>query len=119
MVEPGWREHSVVVPDGRDGFTRELLTQEEIRIISACLLGAEEGPFFPDWEFQTLFGVERPVLRNVRLHWPSVLHALRNGDKCSVVPVVDPARHRDHSRARGGFLPLDHDVARVSCVRSQ
>jgi hypothetical protein len=50
----------------------ELLTQEEIRIISACLLGAEEGPFFPDWEFQTLFGVERPVLRNVRLHWPHV-----------------------------------------------
>ena len=50
----------------------ELLTQEEIRIISACLLAAEEGPFFSDWEFQTLFGVERPVLRNVRLHWPHV-----------------------------------------------
>ena len=50
----------------------ELLTQEEIRIISACLLAAEEGPFFSDWEFQTLFGVERPVLRNVRLHWPDV-----------------------------------------------
>lgn len=48
------------------------LRPDEISIISGCLLAAEEGPFFPEWEFQTLFGVDRAALRNVRLHWPDV-----------------------------------------------
>ena len=34
------------------------LTSAEQGIISECLRAAVEGPFFPMWEFQTLFGLE-------------------------------------------------------------
>jgi hypothetical protein len=51
---------------------RDLLRADEISIISRCLRAAEEGPFFPEWEFQTLFGVNREDIRNVRLRWPNV-----------------------------------------------
>jgi hypothetical protein len=50
----------------------DLLRPDEISIISRCLIAAEEGPFFPEWEFETLFGVNRAEIRNVRLRWPNV-----------------------------------------------
>lgn len=63
--KPLVREVDVLAPN-------ELLDPEEIALVAACLLAAEEGPFFPDWEFQTLFGIERSDLRKVRLSWPNV-----------------------------------------------
>jgi hypothetical protein len=36
------------------------------------LKAAAAGPFFPDWEFQTLFGIERQVLAEVANRWPDV-----------------------------------------------
>jgi hypothetical protein len=50
----------------------ELLSADEIALVSACLRAAEEGPFFPEWEFQTLFGVERRELAEIRSRWPSI-----------------------------------------------
>lgn len=38
----------------------------------ACLRAAADGPFFPDWEFQTLFGVTREDVRGVATGWPNV-----------------------------------------------
>lgn len=35
------------------------LTAEERDIVRRSLTAAVEGPYFPDWEFQTLFGVTR------------------------------------------------------------
>jgi crotonobetainyl-CoA:carnitine CoA-transferase CaiB-like acyl-CoA transferase len=58
-------EHALTVPI-------ELLAPDDIALIAACLLASDEGPFFPDWEFQTLFGVERGELRRVRMRWPNV-----------------------------------------------
>jgi hypothetical protein len=49
-----------------------LFSTDEIKLISACLLAAETGPFFPAWEFQTLFGVTRSELAAVRSRWPDV-----------------------------------------------
>ena len=35
------------------------LDSEELEVVKDCLRAAVEGPFFPDWEFHTLFGLER------------------------------------------------------------
>ena len=35
------------------------LTAKEKRVVLECLRASVEGPFFPDWEFQTLFGLRR------------------------------------------------------------
>lgn len=48
------------------------LTAEDHSLVGACLNSAANGPFFPDWEFQTLFGVEPAVVRNVAVQWPKV-----------------------------------------------
>jgi hypothetical protein len=41
----------------------DFLTKKEKQIVLNCLHEATEGPFFPDWEFQTLIGVERDDVR--------------------------------------------------------
>jgi len=48
------------------------LTPEERKVVLECLNAAAMGPFFPDWEFQTLFGVERTDVKSVIDAWPSV-----------------------------------------------
>ena len=35
------------------------------RVIGECLRAAVNGPFFPDWEFSTLFGLTRDEVRAV------------------------------------------------------
>lgn len=47
-----------------------VLTFEELAVVEACLLAAADGPFFPDWEFQTLFGLERQEVRRYAESWP-------------------------------------------------
>ena len=41
------------------------LDPETLRITKECLRAAVEGPFFPDWEFQILMGVDRETARVV------------------------------------------------------
>ena len=36
-----------------------MLSAHDHKIIAEALSAAAEGPFFPDWEFHTLFGLER------------------------------------------------------------
>jgi hypothetical protein len=45
------------------------LSDREIRTVQECLNAVVEGPFIPEWEFQTLFGVDREVVRSVYLAW--------------------------------------------------
>jgi hypothetical protein len=40
-----------------------MLTESDHLIISKCLKAAADGPFFPDWEFATLFGFSRDEFR--------------------------------------------------------
>ena len=47
-----------------------LLTREEIEIVRSALAAAVDPLFFPDWEFQTLFGVDRSTVSRVRETWP-------------------------------------------------
>ena len=46
------------------------LTKAERRVVFECLRAAAEGPFFPDWEFHTLFGLERVRVAEIAAAWP-------------------------------------------------
>ena len=48
------------------------LSAEERRVVFECLSAAATGPFFPDWEFHTLFGIERRDVKAVVDAWPAV-----------------------------------------------
>ena len=43
------------------------LDEKERGVVRECLGATVEGPFFPDWEFQTLFGLERDEVRRILL----------------------------------------------------
>ncbi len=48
------------------------LSQDDRDVVRECLRAAVEGPFFPDWEFQTLFGLDRSEVRTVLGAWPNL-----------------------------------------------
>ena len=48
------------------------LDEREREVLRECLRAAVEGPFFPEWEFETIFGLKREEVRQVLLSWPQV-----------------------------------------------
>lgn len=48
------------------------LSQDDRDVVRQCLRAAVEGPFFPDWEFHALFGLQRSEIRIVLSDWPDV-----------------------------------------------
>lgn len=46
------------------------LNNSELDIARACIDGAVNGPFFEEWEFQTLMGITRGEMRKVLEGWP-------------------------------------------------
>jgi hypothetical protein len=46
------------------------LTNEESETLGACLRAAARGPFFPDWEFHALFGLQRDQVGAIADGWP-------------------------------------------------
>jgi hypothetical protein len=59
------------------------LSDAERRIVRECLRAAVEGSFFPDWEFHTLFGLERGEVRRISSLWP----ALDEADESAVIAI--------------------------------
>jgi hypothetical protein len=51
------------------------LDASEREVVRECLRAAVDGPFFPDGEFETLFGLTRYELREVLLSWPTLNEA--------------------------------------------
>jgi hypothetical protein len=41
-------------------------------IIRECLRATADGPFFPDWEFGLIMGVDRNTVRKVWRDWPEL-----------------------------------------------
>ena len=41
------------------------LNEQERQAVFQCLRATVEGPFFDDWEFQTLFGIDRAQVAGV------------------------------------------------------
>jgi len=48
----------------------EDLSSEQVEIVRRAMFAAADGPFFPDWEFETLMGVSREEVRRVAREWP-------------------------------------------------
>jgi hypothetical protein len=48
------------------------LSPEEREVVKDCLRAAVEGPFFPDWEFSTLFGLQRDEVKVILASWPDL-----------------------------------------------
>ncbi len=46
--------------------------ENEKNIIKKCLEAGVKGPFFEDWEFSSLIGVERKKVEEILLRWPNV-----------------------------------------------
>jgi hypothetical protein len=51
------------------------LDERERNVVRECLQAAVEGPFFPEWEFQTIFGITRDDVRRVLRSWPELNEA--------------------------------------------
>lgn len=61
------------------------LDEKERNVVRECLRAAVDGPFFPDWEFHTIFGLTREEVKAVLMSWPeldetndSVVRAINN-----------------------------------------
>lgn len=48
------------------------LSERDQLTVGECLLASEQEDFFPEWEFETLFGISRKQLSAVREKWPHV-----------------------------------------------
>ena len=48
------------------------MNDADSELVGRCLTAAVDGPFFPDWEFTTLFGLSREEARSVARAWPDV-----------------------------------------------
>lgn len=64
--------------------------QFDRRLAAACLRAAADGPFFPDWEFETLTGASREEVRANAGMWES----------------ASPPTSTMHAIARGGLTNL-------------
>jgi len=53
-------------------YAIDRLTEVETKIVGECLNAAAHGPFFPDWEFHTLFGLTRQRIADIAHRWPAV-----------------------------------------------
>jgi hypothetical protein len=47
----------------------EHLTEDERCVVLGCLRAVVSGPFFPDWEYHTLFGLERSEVADILSKW--------------------------------------------------
>jgi hypothetical protein len=48
----------------------ESLSDVDKLVLGQALRAAADGPFFPDWEFHTLFGLGRSQVRAIANAWP-------------------------------------------------
>jgi hypothetical protein len=49
-----------------------MLSERESDLVRAALRAAVEGPFFPEWEFEMIMGVNRDEMRRVFEGWPDI-----------------------------------------------
>lgn len=56
------------------------LTQRQIQIIGECLAAAAYGPFFPDGEFESVFGLSRAQVAEIADQWPVAIGSQENLD---------------------------------------
>ena len=60
----------------------ETLETWERELVGQCLRASVAGPFFSDWEFGTIFGLEREDVCAIAAAWPTI------GDRATNQRVV-------------------------------
>jgi hypothetical protein len=50
----------------------QALNDDEKRVIFECLRAAVDGPFFPEWEFHSLFGLRRSEFAEITSAIPDI-----------------------------------------------
>lgn len=50
----------------------QALTEDEQRVVFECLRAVVDGPFFPEWEFYTLFGLQRREVAQILTALPHI-----------------------------------------------
>ena len=93
----------------------ESMSESDTAVIGECLRAAAEGPFFPDWEFHTLFGLGREKVAEIAAAWPEI-----DQDEPAVEVAVNNAMNHllgyPHGREEewGQFVSVDPaEVERV------
>ena len=51
---------------------QEKLDERDIKTIAECLTASVYGDFFPEWEFDSIFGVKRDVVHLALDTWPDI-----------------------------------------------
>jgi hypothetical protein len=94
----------------------ERLDERERQVVRECLRASVEGPFFPDWEFATLFGLTRDEVKKVLLSWP----ALDESDQFVVLAINNSFNNRlgypaqDKQDVWPNFISVSHlELARI------
>ncbi|VIO65683.1 hypothetical protein CI1B_07900 [Bradyrhizobium ivorense] len=99
------------------------LSSAEIDTVRDALRATVEGTFFPDWEFETLIGVDRATVREVHAAWPR-----RTVDQieftCAVINSMNNLVGYPHGRnnelvsyVSGGRAAVEKTLARLIALR--
>ena len=56
----------------------DTLSDKDKIIVGQALRAAADGPFFPEWEFQSLFGMRRSQVRAIADAWPQPAASLED-----------------------------------------
>jgi hypothetical protein len=56
----------------KNSNTLSQLNEQERQIIFECLRAAVNEPFFPEWEFHTLFGLKRQEVKKIAEMFPNI-----------------------------------------------
>ena len=73
------------------------LDPADVQTVGQALIAAVEGPFFPDWEFETLIGVERATVRTLAQSWPDLVGD-EESEAAAVVNVLNNLVGYPHGR---------------------
>lgn len=87
---------------------------QDTEVIRQCLWAAVNGPFFPDWEFHTLFGFERDEIRRIAERWPNWDDEIEQSD--AVNNTLNMLLGYPHGREdvwHDYISPISAEVARV------
>ena len=96
-----------------------MLTDRDLELIRAALEASVDGPFFPDWEFQTLMGVERAQMRQVLAEWPDVSdHGIADLAVNNAIGMILGYPHNDWEAWRG-FSDANPEDLQLTLARWQ
>lgn len=96
-------------------MSTDFADSEHVAVLGRCLQIAVEGPYFPEWEFHTLMGLSRDVMRAVAKSWPEappdVPDYFESGAEAQLVAVNNAANHLVGGYPHGvGQTALERDL---------